>query len=160
LWLVDPLDGREAFAAGRDDFSVNLALVEDGEPIYGVVHAPAQGVTYFGRKGKGAFRRVLGGERVRLPAAADRHGHDHAKAAVYRGDKADSHALVICACLEHDVEAVSMLPPVDEWRAAAGQAVVGASGAGSLIAADGAEPTYNSEHLQVEAHRFVAKVVV
>lgn len=160
LWLVDPLDGREAFAAGRDDFSVNLALVEDGEPIYGVVHAPARGVTYFGRKGKGAFRRVTGGERVRLPVAAHHDAHDHAKSAAHGDAAASSHALAICALLEQDIEAATTLPPTDEWRAAAGQAVVGASGIWSLIGAGGAEPTYNSERLQVGTHRVVAKVVV
>lgn len=160
LWLVDPLDGRDGFAAGRDDFSVNLALVEDGEPIYGVVHAPARGVTYFGRKGKGAFRRATGGERVRLPLAAQHGAHDHAKPAASRDAAASSHALAICALLEQDIESATTLPSTDEWRAAAGQAVVGASGVWSLIGADGAEPAYNSERLQVGSLRLVAKVVV
>src|SRR5437667_6922343 len=41
LWLVDPLDGESAFASGSREFSIDIALVEDGQPIYGVVYAPA-----------------------------------------------------------------------------------------------------------------------
>ena len=66
MWLVDPLDGEEAFVSGSGDFSVNIALIEDGQPIYGVVYAPVTGATYYAKAGKGAYRRAHGSELVPL----------------------------------------------------------------------------------------------
>jgi fructose-1,6-bisphosphatase/inositol monophosphatase family enzyme len=155
LWLVDPLDGMLAFEQGRSDFTVNLALVEDGVPMYGVVHAPARGVTWFGRIGKGAFRRSIDGTSVRLPLAPDAAG---ASGAAERGaaddDGAGSHALALCEGLERGVES-RVAGPVDEWRVAAAQAVIGASGAWSLVDAQGAGLACNSERLQAGAHRLM-----
>ncbi len=159
LWLVDPLDGSEAYAAGRPDFSVNLALVEDGVPIYGVVHAPALGTTYFGRIGKGAFRRAEGTQMVRLPVPSGVGvADDHAQAGSSAPRSAQgSHALQICARVEGGAEPAQAWDAAREWQVAAGHAVAGASGTWLLIGADGAEPAYNSEHLNVGLHRVVPK---
>ena len=46
FWLVDPLDGTREFIARTDEFTVNIALIEDGRPVLGVLHAPVQGETY------------------------------------------------------------------------------------------------------------------
>ena len=43
FWLVDPLDGTKEFIAGRDEFTVNIALIDDFAPVLGVIHAPARG---------------------------------------------------------------------------------------------------------------------
>lgn len=53
-WLVDPLDGTKEFLKGTGEFTVNVALIEGGEPVYGMVHVPALGSTYRGRRGDGA----------------------------------------------------------------------------------------------------------
>ena len=53
-WLVDPLDGTKEFLKGTGEFTVNVALIEGGEPVYGIVHVPALGSTYRGRRGGGA----------------------------------------------------------------------------------------------------------
>lgn len=55
FWLVDPLDGTKNFVAGRDDFTVNIALIEGGCAVIGVVAAPAQGRTWFASAGNGAW---------------------------------------------------------------------------------------------------------
>lgn len=158
LWLVDPLDGLQAFAHGRGDFSINLALVEDGVPIYGVVHAPARGVTYYGRAGKGAYRRTGAGAAARLPIASpDPSRQASAQQTGDGGPDGYSHALRICEALEAGAAAPMTLPPTREWRAAAGQAVVAASGVWSLVGAAGTEPTFNSELLRVEGHRLCQK---
>src|ERR1043165_9175586 len=57
FWLVDPLDGTKEFLKGTGEFTVNIALVEQGRPVIGVVHAPALGVIYFADLAGGAFRR-------------------------------------------------------------------------------------------------------
>ena len=57
FWLVDPLDGTHEFVEKNGEFTVNIALIEDGRPICGVVHAPALGQTYTGHIEKGAYCR-------------------------------------------------------------------------------------------------------
>jgi 3'(2'), 5'-bisphosphate nucleotidase len=57
-WLVDPLDGTKEFLSGRDDFTVNIALIEQGKPVLGVVSAPGRGVTYFAGQACGAWKQT------------------------------------------------------------------------------------------------------
>jgi 3'(2'), 5'-bisphosphate nucleotidase len=56
LWLVDPLDGTKEFVKRRDEFTVNIALIEKGRPVVGVVFLPAVGSLYFGAAGLGAYK--------------------------------------------------------------------------------------------------------
>lgn len=73
FWLVDPLDGTREFAAGRDNFTVNIGLVDAGRPVLGAVAIPATGELFWGRPGAGAFKRDAAGTRaiaVRRPPAA------------------------------------------------------------------------------------------
>src|SRR4051794_24539723 len=60
-FLIDPLDGTKEFIAGRNEFTVNLALVTEGKPLLGIVGAPALGLVWRGRGGRGARRPGLGG---------------------------------------------------------------------------------------------------
>jgi 3'(2'), 5'-bisphosphate nucleotidase len=60
-WLVDPLDGTREFAAGLDDFAVNVGLVRDGRPVLGAVDVPARGAVFCGMVGGAAFRRDAAG---------------------------------------------------------------------------------------------------
>ena len=65
FWLVDPLDGTREFIARTGEFTVNIALIEDGRPVLGVLHAPVQGETYVA-DGQGEARRIVGN---RVPEA-------------------------------------------------------------------------------------------
>ena len=67
FWLVDPLDGTKEFIAGNGEFTVNISLVEDGEPVLGVIVAPAMDVAYCAGRGLGAWRIASGDERTSLP---------------------------------------------------------------------------------------------
>ena len=58
LWVVDPLDGTREFIKRNGEFTVNIALIEQNEPIFGVVHAPVTGETWHARQGRNAYRRV------------------------------------------------------------------------------------------------------
>lgn len=55
-WLLDPIDGTGEFIIGSGDFAVNIALIENGWPSIGVIHAPDHCLTYYGQKGLGAFK--------------------------------------------------------------------------------------------------------
>lgn len=57
-WLIDPLDGTKEFIKKNGEFTVNIALIENGVPVLGVVYVPAQDKTYYAAKGKGAFLQV------------------------------------------------------------------------------------------------------
>ncbi|MEZ4972109.1 MAG: 3'(2'),5'-bisphosphate nucleotidase CysQ [Cyclobacteriaceae bacterium] len=60
FWMVDPLDGTKEFIKRNDEFTVNIALIENQEPVLGVVAVPVSGVLYYGANGLGAFKKVEG----------------------------------------------------------------------------------------------------
>src|SRR5213082_908667 len=64
FFLIDPLDGTKEFVAGRNEFTVNLALVTDGTPLLGIVGAPALGLVWRGLVGRGAERLTVAGMSV------------------------------------------------------------------------------------------------
>jgi 3'(2'), 5'-bisphosphate nucleotidase len=66
FWLVDPLDGTKEFLANNGEFTVNIALVESGEPVLGVVVAPALDIAYFAARDGGAWKRESDGASIRL----------------------------------------------------------------------------------------------
>jgi 3'(2'), 5'-bisphosphate nucleotidase len=66
FWLVDPLDGTKEFLKKNGEFTVNVALIENGEPVLGVVGAPAKGVVYYAEKGRGAFKQADGKPAERI----------------------------------------------------------------------------------------------
>jgi 3'(2'), 5'-bisphosphate nucleotidase len=67
LWIVDPLDGTREFVNRNGEFTVNIALVEDGRPILGVVYVPVKDVAYFGARGIGSWRMDRGLEKLGTP---------------------------------------------------------------------------------------------
>ncbi len=71
FWCVDPIDGTKEFIARNGEFTVNVGLVENGEPILGVVSAPAQDVIYYGAKGYGAFRQASSKQAQKITAKFD-----------------------------------------------------------------------------------------
>jgi 3'(2'), 5'-bisphosphate nucleotidase len=73
-WLVDPLDGTKEFIKRNGEFTVNIALIEQGRPVLGVVYAPALNVTYLGAEGVGAFKVEGKGGRQTIQVAEHRTG--------------------------------------------------------------------------------------
>lgn len=66
FWLVDPLDGTKDFIAHTDGFSVNIALIEDGEPILGVIVSPTTRTCYYAARALGAYRLPRGQTATRI----------------------------------------------------------------------------------------------
>lgn len=62
-WLIDPLDGTKEFVKRNGEFTVNIALIENGFPIFGVIFIPAENQLFFGGKGIGCYRFILMDER-------------------------------------------------------------------------------------------------
>lgn len=61
FWLTDPLDGTKGYLRGSDEFTVNLALIRNGRPVFGLIYAPAARTMYAGAIGEGVKKYVLNG---------------------------------------------------------------------------------------------------
>jgi 3'(2'), 5'-bisphosphate nucleotidase len=74
LWIVDPLDGTKEFIKGREEFTINIALVDDRRPTLGAIYVPVKNVLYFGRLEDGSYR-LDDGQALADLARADAAGH-------------------------------------------------------------------------------------
>jgi 3'(2'), 5'-bisphosphate nucleotidase len=144
FWLVDPLDGTKEFIKHRAEFTVNVALIEDGEPVFGVVEAPALDLLYWAVKGGGAWRKEKGGSAERIYSSARAPGtpltvveslsHPSAELEEYlrtipvaRRVQAGS-SLKFCWVAEGRADIYPRLGPTMEWDVAAGDCVYRQSG--------------------------------
>ena len=155
FWLVDPLDGTKEFVSRNGEFTVNIALVENGRPVLGVVHAPAVDVTY-SSDGAAAFVEDRHGSprpiRSRL-AAADgiaavvSRSHFSAETEAYlasyavKETRSAGSSLKFGLVASGEADIYPRLGRTMEWDTAAGHAVVAAAG-GSVKTLDGDELTY------------------
>jgi 3'(2'), 5'-bisphosphate nucleotidase len=151
-WLVDPLDGTREFAAGRDEFAVNIGLIRDGAPVLGAVASPALGEVHYGIVGQGAWRR-RGGDDVAISARAappegltvmaSRHYADDPKLAECLGGFQVASVTNIGSALkflrlaEGAADFYPRLGRTMEWDTAAPQAVLEAAGGCVLTRAGG-----------------------
>lgn len=156
FWLVDPLDGTKEFISKNGEFTVNIGLVEHGEPVMGVVLAPARGLGWWGCAGEGAHRRDEHGKVAPIavrarPAAgavavASRSHRDVAtdnwleQQGITETVSAGS-SLKFCLVAEGRADAYPRFGPTMEWDTAAGHAVLRAAG-GSVHAVSGEPLTY------------------
>lgn len=156
LWLVDPLDGTREFVKRNGEFTVNLALIEDGVAVFGVVQAPVTGVVWHGAPAEGAaFRREGGHERtLRTTAAAAplrvaaSRSHRDARTAAFVGRMGEvrevglGSSLKFCALADGGLDVYPRFGPTCEWDTAAGQCVLEAAG-GAVLDPHGRPFRYN-----------------
>jgi 3'(2'), 5'-bisphosphate nucleotidase len=162
-WLVDPLDGTKEFVRRNGEFTVNIALIERGHPMLGVVHAPVLGITYLAAKGAGAFKQSGAGERQGIRVS------QHAAGAPWRVVGSRSHAgdslaallralgphelhsmgssLKFCLVAEGSADIYPRFGPTSLWDTAAAQCVVEQAG-GAVIRLTG-EPLSYADPSQV-----------
>ena len=156
-WLIDPLDGTREFVNRNGEFTVNIALIRDHAPVFGVVHVPVTGVTYTGIESLGANRRDAGQApvhiHVRLPCASPIvvvGSRSHANPMLLNhlaaiGDYelvSMGSSLKFCLLAEGKADFYPRLGPTSEWDTAAAHAVVNAAG-GQIIKLDGEPLQYN-----------------
>jgi 3'(2'), 5'-bisphosphate nucleotidase len=156
LWVVDPLDGTREFVKRNGEFTVNIALVREHEPVLGVVAAPAQGLLYWGAAGLGAFSQAQGGAHVPIQVSAPQNplrvvgsrSHASAETAGYLARlgphemKGIGSSLKFCLVAEGNADLYPRFGPTSEWDTAAGQAVLEAAG-GHVTRPDGHRLRYN-----------------
>jgi 3'(2'), 5'-bisphosphate nucleotidase len=175
--LVDPLDGTREFVDGRDEYTVNIAIVHDGRPVAGVVGAPAAGIIWRGAAGKGSERLNLipgapasaASERTqlhvrepvpdRLIALVSRSHLDAATAAFIDRIGARTtmcgSAVKFCRIAEGAADVYPRLAPVMEWDAAAGDAVLSAAG-GAVLTPEGELLHYGRRDNKLRIPAFIA----
>nr|WP_086938392.1 3'(2'),5'-bisphosphate nucleotidase CysQ [Thaumasiovibrio occultus] len=145
-WLVDPLDGTQEFIAGSGDFATIIALVENNQPVMGVVYGPVSDVVYYACQGQGAFKITQSAGT--LPISTHQHRQDTRNIAVAISRRQNIHAITdrldpawnynlvplgsaaLKACLvaEGAVDCYLRLGPTGEWDTAATQCIVEEAG--------------------------------
>ncbi len=163
FWCIDPLDGTKEFINRNDEFTINIALIENNRPVLGIVFVPVTGTAYWGGTQVGAWKKQPGmnpvhirsrplGEKL-IVAASRRHGQDKNEKLMkplYNyfskiSSKGVGSSLKMCLIAEGLVDFYPRLFPTSEWDTAAAQAVVEAAG-GRLVNASNLEPlTYNQK---------------
>ncbi|AIF98357.1 MAG TPA: 3'(2'),5'-bisphosphate nucleotidase [Alteromonas australica] len=158
-WLVDPLDGTKEFIKKNGEFTVNIALIEDGKPTLGVVYAPALNKSYVGVVGEGAWTEVDG---AFTPISARKHdgsevwkivgSRSHQSPEIQNllaqlsGDTelvAMGSSLKLCLVAEGEAHLYPRLGPTSEWDTGAAHAVALAAGA-NVTVLDPANPLDNN----------------
>ncbi|SDX01610.1 3'(2'),5'-bisphosphate nucleotidase CysQ [Marinobacter mobilis] len=158
FWLVDPVDGTKEFTSRSGEFTVNIALIEDGEPVLGVVTAPALKEAFWGAKGEGAWKRDRTGHihriRVAVPrdskrvVASKSHLNPETRQFI---DTLGEHQLVqagsslkFCRIAEGHADIYPRLGPTCEWDTGAAHAILLAAG-GKVDTLDGKPLRYGKE---------------
>ncbi len=168
-WLIDPLDGTKEFVNRNDEFTVNIALIEDHRPVLGVVHVPVFDKTYVGCEGVGAQCRNGDNDPVAIqvkpvsnsPARiVGSRSHRGASLDAYLENIGDydmvpmGSSLKFCVVAEGGADLYPRLGPTSEWDTAAAQAVVEQAG-GSVVTLDGKPMKYNAKEDILNPHFFV-----
>lgn len=146
FWLIDPLDGTKEFIAGNGEFTVNIALVEDGRSVLGVVYAPAIDALYWGGAEIGAFRctqgqtveiQVAEGDKTQgcRVVASKSHLNEATQKFIDQLGQVSliqaGSSLKFCRVAEGAADIYPRLGPTCEWDTAAAQAVL--EGAGGFV---------------------------
>jgi len=159
FWLVDPVDGTKDFTQRTGEFTVNIAMIEDGQPVMGVVIAPALKEAFWGIVGEGAHMRDRTGKvhriRVAEPKAVKRvvasKNHLNEETKAFIDEKLGDHELVqagsslkFCRIAEGHADVYPRLGPTCEWDTGAAQAVLMAAG-GKVETLDGKPLKYGKQ---------------
>jgi 3'(2'), 5'-bisphosphate nucleotidase len=156
-WLVDPLDGTKEFLNRNGEFTVNIALIENQYPCFGIVHVPVHGLTYVGQGGKGAFRMdanhiktslsvaEIASDPLRVLGSRSHPAPDLDAYLVQQGSivmEPVGSSLKFCRVAEGTADLYPRFGPTSEWDTAAGQAVLEAAG-GRVVDLQGRRLRYN-----------------
>lgn len=170
--LIDPLDGTREFIAGLPEYTVNLAVVSGGTPIFGIVAAPALGAMWRGLVGAGAERLEQGRHGAptaikarrwpqRDPVAVVSRSHLDAQTAALLRSHPELRAevcgssLKFCRLAEGQADIYPRLAPTSEWDIAAGHAILASAG-GTAMRPDGSPLAYGQTQAQLCVPAFLA----
>lgn len=175
IWIVDPIDGTKEFIKRNGEFTVNIALIENQEPVAGVVFAPALGDLYFSEAGFGAFRATIDLDKIDLLTAMScaiklpiereddtftivaSRSHMSSETQDYVEKMRNKHGAVnliskgsslkLCMVAEGKANCYPRFAPTMEWDTAAGQAICMHAGFNVLDWKTKENMLYNREEL-------------
>ena len=160
-WLVDPLDGTKEFVSRNGEFTVNIALIDHGSPVWGLVYAPVLDKLWYGGKGGGAWRVADGthkaiqtrpheaGQAWRVVGSRNHLSQETLDYLAPFGEielVSMGSSLKFCIIAEGGAELYPRLAPTCEWDTAAAQAVLEGAG-GSVTQLDGTALAYNKPNI-------------
>ena len=169
FWLIDPLDGTKEFIKKNGEFTVNIALIENGIPVVGVVYVPAQNKTYYGVKGEGSFK--LEGRNAQPASILNKQHYSTKNKVVVVGSRShldentlafveqlkaegkevefnsSGSSLKFCLVAEGKADVYPRFAPTMEWDTGAAQAVVLYAGKNVFDRNTGQPLKYNKENL-------------
>lgn len=162
FWCVDPLDGTKEFIKKNDEFTVNIALIQNQQPILGVIGVPAKNMVYAAVKAEGAFKQQGDNELQKIHvkpqdtdhltfAVSRSHLDDQTKAMVneYEAEMLQAgSALKLAYVAEGLVDVYPRFGPTMLWDVAAGQCII-EEASGQVLWAENQQPmTYNTRHIK------------
>lgn len=174
FWMVDPLDGTKEFVKRNGEFTVNIALIENGVPVFGVIYVPVEKTLYIGDSAKGAhkFTNVTTvedwkkGAAIPLPAAHERNHLVAVGSRSHMSPETESYintlpnptnegveiisrgsSLKLCMVAEGTADVYPRFAPTMEWDTAAGDAICRAAGCEVLQYPSMQPVEYNKEDL-------------
>jgi len=175
FWLVDPIDGTKEFINKNGEFTINIALIEDGRPIFGVIYVPVLGVLYWGIVGEGAYKvkifkipkslDELYKVAIKLPITKQRDTYKVVASRSFMNEDTKNFieklrknnpnlelvsrgsSLKICMVAEGEADIYPRFGPTMEWDTAAGQAIANAAGMQVTLIDQKTELIYNKENL-------------
>ena len=169
-WLIDPLDGTREFVKRNGEFTVNVALIDDGRPVLGVVYVPVTDVCYFAASGHGAHKRIGDGPPESIHARALGSGpvaiagsrsHPSARLEAFL-ERLGPHEIVrigsslkSCLVAEGRADLYPRLGPTSEWDTAAAQCIVEVAG-GRVTDTRMRPLRYNTKESLLNPHFFVS----
>ncbi len=175
FWLIDPLDGTKEFIKKNGDFTVNIALIENGAPTLGIIYVPVSETLYFGSKEDGAWKLELPaddcsldqikaiGQKLPQDNTSDSYrvvgsrSHMNSETEDYLNELRKQHSeieivsrgssLKICMVAEGSANEYPRFGPTMEWDTAAGHAIANAAGKKLWLTDFSQELQYNKENL-------------
>lgn len=165
LWLVDPLDGTKEFIKKEKDFAVNIALIAQNLPVFGLIYIPVKKELYYAVKGKGAFL-LKDNKTLTLPIESDRSSYVFLKSRSHPDAKLESYLKVLeekhsnfevkvvgssvkfCEIALGVADEYTRFNPTMEWDTAAGQLLMNEVGKQLIDLTTGVEMVYNRMNLK------------
>ncbi len=158
-WLIDPIDGTREFINRTGEFTINIALIENNQPVLGVVYAPVIEVCYYASRGDGAYKLIAGQEPQRLQTQACQQNNIIVTRGRCGTPKAFNQyiehlnpgkiiqigsSLKPCLIAEGGADIYPRFGPISEWDTAAAQCILEEAG-GQVIDFDGNPLRYNTK---------------
>jgi len=168
-YLVDPLDGTKGFIKGRKEYTVNIALIQNGTPIFGAVFCPEREELFYGAKGLGSFYvhenapplqllvRTISQTPPRIVGSLNHEASEMRaflrRVGKHRFEQLGS-SLKICQVAQRKADIYPRFGPTSEWDTAAAHAVVLYAG-GDVVSITGSPLRYNQKESLLNPHFFV-----